>query len=312
MVPVITIAHKDTDIKNAPILFYGYGSYGINIDASFRSSLIPLLNKGFVFSIIFSIYSNAQCVINFSSIGNPTCFNLSDGFIKVDISGGASPYSILWIATGDTELNITNIAPSITPYTLHITDTNGCQKNQYLTINTVQEMQTFMSNDDVICKDDNSGMARVYVENGTPPFTFVWNTEEEFMDIESSRIENLYPGTYSVIVTDIMGCIISDSITISSNPKSCIIVYSVFSPNDDGIHDYWEIENIHLYPEALIEVYDRMGNMVYRRRNYINAEEHAFGGKDQEGRKLPSGTYYYIIDLENEDTVFKGALTIIR
>ena len=52
MIPVITIAHKDTDIKNAPILFYGYGSYGINIDASFRSSLIPLLNRGFVFSII--------------------------------------------------------------------------------------------------------------------------------------------------------------------------------------------------------------------------------------------------------------------
>ena len=52
MIPVITIAHKDTDIKNAPILFYGYGSYGINIDASFRSSLIPLLNKGFVYSII--------------------------------------------------------------------------------------------------------------------------------------------------------------------------------------------------------------------------------------------------------------------
>jgi oligopeptidase B len=51
-VPVITIAHSSTDLNNAPILFYGYGSYGINIDASFRSSLIPLLDKGFVFSII--------------------------------------------------------------------------------------------------------------------------------------------------------------------------------------------------------------------------------------------------------------------
>ncbi len=51
-VPVITIARSDTDISSAPILFYGYGSYGINIDASFRSTLIPLLNRGFVFSII--------------------------------------------------------------------------------------------------------------------------------------------------------------------------------------------------------------------------------------------------------------------
>ena len=51
-VPVVTIAHKSTDLTTAPILFYGYGSYGINIDASFRSSLIPLLDRGFIFSII--------------------------------------------------------------------------------------------------------------------------------------------------------------------------------------------------------------------------------------------------------------------
>jgi len=51
-IPIITIAHKSTNLKAAPILFYGYGSYGINIDASFRSSLIPLLDRGFIFSII--------------------------------------------------------------------------------------------------------------------------------------------------------------------------------------------------------------------------------------------------------------------
>ena len=51
-IPVVTIAHKDTVIHNAPILFYGYGSYGINIDVQFRESLMPLLNRGFIFAII--------------------------------------------------------------------------------------------------------------------------------------------------------------------------------------------------------------------------------------------------------------------
>jgi len=227
------------------------------------------------------------------------------------IYGGTSPYSTLWVATGDTDPNMTNIASSI-PYTLNITDANGCQRNQYLTINPVEAMQTFMANDDVTCKDDNSGRARVYVENGTPPFTFLWNTEEEFIDIETSQIANLYPGTYSVIITDTMGCIISDSITISSNPKICITVYSVFSPNDDGIHDYWEISNIHLYPEALVEIYDRMGNIVYRRRNYINSESTAFNGYAKDGKRLSSGVYYYILNLENGDAVFKGTVTIVR
>ena len=48
-IPVVTITKKDTDVTKAPILFYGYGSYGINTDAQFRESIIPLLKKGFVF-----------------------------------------------------------------------------------------------------------------------------------------------------------------------------------------------------------------------------------------------------------------------
>ena len=115
-----------------------------------------------------------------------------------------------------------------------------------------------------------------------------------------------------VCENDTMGCIISDSITISSNPKICITVYSVFSPNDDGIHDYWEIENIHLYPEALVEVYDRMGSMIYRRRNYINSESIAFNGYSKDGRRLSSGAYYYVLNLDNGDEVFKGTVTIVR
>ncbi len=51
-IPVVTITKKDTDVTKAPILFYGYGSYGINTDAQFRESIIPLLKKGFVFAII--------------------------------------------------------------------------------------------------------------------------------------------------------------------------------------------------------------------------------------------------------------------
>ena len=106
-----------------------------------------------------------------------------------------------------------------------------------------------------------------------------------------SLINNLFPSVYSVEITDDMGCIINDSIEVKSNPAICITVYKVFSPNDDNTHEFWEIENINLYPEALVQVYDRTGRQVYNRRNYINAEEDAFSGKDQQGRTLPSGTH---------------------
>ena len=51
-VPVMTLRHKDTIPQNAPILFYGYGSYGISQEARFRETLIPLLNRGFIFAVI--------------------------------------------------------------------------------------------------------------------------------------------------------------------------------------------------------------------------------------------------------------------
>lgn len=51
-VPIILLSKANTNLKKAPILFYGYGSYGINIDANFRSSILPLIDRGFVFAII--------------------------------------------------------------------------------------------------------------------------------------------------------------------------------------------------------------------------------------------------------------------
>ena len=50
-VPVSIVYKRDLDLKDAPMLIYGYGSYGINMDSGFRSTIAPLLNRGFIFAI---------------------------------------------------------------------------------------------------------------------------------------------------------------------------------------------------------------------------------------------------------------------
>ena len=50
-IPVSIVFKKGLDLKNSPLLIYGYGSYGINMDSGFRSSIIPLLDRGFIFAI---------------------------------------------------------------------------------------------------------------------------------------------------------------------------------------------------------------------------------------------------------------------
>ena len=50
-VPVSLVYKKGIELKNAPMLIYGYGSYGINMDSGFRSSITPLLERGFIYAI---------------------------------------------------------------------------------------------------------------------------------------------------------------------------------------------------------------------------------------------------------------------
>ena len=45
--------------------------------------------------------------------------------------------------------------------------------------------------------------------------------------------------------------------------------------------------------------------------NYINSGS-VFNGFSKNGMRLSSGTYYYVLNLENSDDVFKGSLTIVR
>lgn len=234
--------------------------------------------------------------------------------VMTTLQGGTPPYTSFW-SNGDVGPNAINLLPANSvPHVLTITDVNYCTSNVSLLLPSINSMSSFMSSVGVICKDDNSGEARVLIQGGTPPFVFSWENlnDNPILHDSYSVITGLFPGVYSVKITDDMGCLLEDSIELKSNPDLCLKIYKAFSPNDDDIHEFWEIENIHLYPQAVVSVYDRNGTQVFRRRQYINSEDAAFGGKDLDNQPLPSGTYYYIINLENGDNIFKGNLTIVR
>jgi gliding motility-associated-like protein len=97
---------------------------------------------------------------------------------------------------------------------------------------------------------------------------------------------------------------------ITLNPSSSsasIAVPNSFTPNNDGVNDTWNIKNINLYPKNAVKVYNRYGEKVYSSIGYGVPWDGRYGGKD-----LPTGTYYYIIDLKNGNKVLSGDVTIIR
>ncbi|WP_420321297.1 gliding motility-associated C-terminal domain-containing protein [Flagellimonas sp.] len=80
---------------------------------------------------------------------------------------------------------------------------------------------------------------------------------------------------------------------------SCLTVYNEFSPNGDGVNDLFKIDCISRYPNNVLKVYNRWGNIVYEQRSYNNDWDGSSNGRAtvQQGDQLPVGTYYYVLDL---------------
>src|SRR5207342_2814945 len=99
--------------------------------------------------------------------------------------------------------------------------------------------------------------------------------------------------TYTLHATSREGCgSTSDEVKVVVYDK--VIIPNAFSPNNDGINDTWFIEPLYLFPECKVEVYNRYGEVVYKSNGYDNPWD---GRKN--GHPLPTGVYYYIIDLKN-------------
>lgn len=103
--------------------------------------------------------------------------------------------------------------------------------------------------------------------------------------------------------------ITSNAITAVLNPASqCIVVIpNTFTPNGDGINDFWDISALVSYPSCTVDIYNRYGVLVFRSVGYPRPWDGTSGGKS-----LPIGTYYYIIDLNNGKKPYDGSVTIIR
>ncbi|MET0946050.1 MAG: gliding motility-associated C-terminal domain-containing protein, partial [Flavobacterium sp.] len=93
----------------------------------------------------------------------------------------------------------------------------------------------------------------------------------------------------------------------------CLTVYNEFTPNNDGTNDLFRIDCIESYPNNELKVYNRYGALVYSKQHYENDWNGTanVSGVINRGDMLPTGTYFYVIDIGN-GTVKKGWLSIMR
>ncbi|MGI8952595.1 MAG: gliding motility-associated C-terminal domain-containing protein [Chitinophagaceae bacterium] len=140
------------------------------------------------------------------------------------------------------------------------------------------------------------------------PLTYLWSP---FLYLTSDTtaypIATPFTGIfYHEIVTGNGGCAVTGDVYI--DVIKFLEIPNAFSPNGDGINDTWIIKNIERYPQCAVQVFNRYGQILFNSSGYYKPWDGRYNGKP-----LPVGTYYFIINTKNKFLPVKsGYVTILR
>ncbi|MBA4241337.1 MAG: hypothetical protein C0448_11460 [Sphingobacteriaceae bacterium] len=114
--------------------------------------------------------------------------------------------------------------------------------------------------------------------------------------------------TYTYGALDINGCSSVITFTVGIDENCNVIIYNGFTPNGDGINDFWIIDNIDKYTNNKVFIYNRWGNEIFSTSNYDNTTN-VWDGKAN-GQVITSGTYFFVIVDGSEKLIKKGWIEI--
>jgi gliding motility-associated-like protein len=192
-----------------------------------------------------------------------------------------------------------------TTYTVKVINDLDCFDEKIVTVTVMPKAVANAGEDKKIFEGQS---VKLDGATGGGSVTHYW-TPADYLDDPNSLTPIASPVndiTYTLHVTADNGCGSAHSPVFVKVYKK-VTVPNTFSPNADGINDTWNIDALITYPDCLVSVYNRYGNQVYQSRGYGKAWNGSYNG-----RQLPTGTYYYIIDLKNGTPKINGWIVIVR
>ena len=114
--------------------------------------------------------------------------------------------------------------------------------------------------------------------------------------------------TYNLVGTK-DGCTLSDAMTIFVD--DILNITNTFTPNGDGFNDTWEIPSLESYPNCLVQIFDRWGQLLYQTTGY--GANKAWNGTSK-GKDMEPSIYFYVIDVRDPEfpKPIRGSLTLVR
>jgi uncharacterized repeat protein (TIGR01451 family) len=179
--------------------------------------------KKYLLSLLFiaiSFIAFSQITIT-STVTNVSCFGGSNGSATITASGGTGAYTYTWLPTGTASPNVlTNVAAG--QYTVIVED--AVANTNSLVINIGQPTQLTaiaVAQSSAACWCN--GSASVTVSGGNPPYVYSWNTP---FSGNTPQVTNLCPGVTQVDITDINGCVVSQTVVIMPQNNPVTIAFT--------------------------------------------------------------------------------------
>ncbi len=220
--------------------------------------------------------------------------------------------------SGDPGLDdITLLNPLATPTTTPVTryiisaDLGQCNAKDTVDITVIKTVTVDAGPNVTILAGDHTTLFGT-VTNAS---TFLWTSDPIGTSLSSTTVLGpvatpLVTTTYTLTASNSLGCFASDDVVVTVVPV-CVSVANAFTPNGDGDHDTWNVyRQYDCLKNVSVHVFNRYGSKVYESKDYHNGWDGRF-----EGKSLPDGTYYGVIEftlITGEIYRAKTDITILR
>jgi len=313
-----TLSCPDTDFSVGVSVTGGYAPYNYswNNNTSNDSLLVTPITETTAFTVEISDSLDCQLItyidtvvvtLNYDSLVSKSeaiivCEGFSDT-LGISVLFGLAPYEISWAGFGQMDSLMITAVDTIN-YIYTVTDACDLSVSDTVTVNVPNYDPIIVTaSDTTICKN-TSAILSGQAEGGNGDYSYVWAGPIAITNFNDSVSASNPITTTDFILTVTDGCLKTGSDTLTVTVENCeLLVGNAFSPNGDGINDFFLINNIEFFPNNIVYLFNRWGNKILEQPAYVN---------NWSGENITAGTYFYVVDPGDGTEFLKGYVTVFK
>lgn len=168
---------------------------------------------------------------------NISCAGACDGSVNLTVTGGTAPYTYSWTGVGFAAVTEDISGLCAGTYTVVVTDANGCSATTTVTLTAPAPIASsgvaveYAGGFNVSCNGGSNGAIDVTVSGGSGSFTYNWSGPNGYTS-SADDISGLAAGQYTLLVSDINGCV--DTLTFTLSEPAPLLIEAVSVPSTCG------------------------------------------------------------------------------